>query len=74
MMIVNGPLGHHPRVLTTCDQRRNVRWVLPRHHARKRPASSKSLLAIVVTDHDDDERIHRYADVITQEAARWPDH
>ena len=33
----------------------------------------ESLLAVVVTEHDDDERIERYADIITQEAAQWAD-
>jgi dTDP-4-amino-4,6-dideoxygalactose transaminase len=58
--------------LTACDQR-------PMFAAYSRlpcPAAAsfiESLLAVVVTDHDDDERIHRYADTITQEAARWAD-
>jgi perosamine synthetase len=34
----------------------------------------ESLLAVIVTEHDDDDCIHRYADVISQEAARWADH
>jgi len=29
----------------------------------------ETLLAVVVTEHDDDERTERYADIITQEAA-----
>ena len=38
------------------------------------PASFiESLLAVVLTEHDDDERIERYADIITQEAAQWAD-
>ena len=28
---------------------------------------------VVVTEHDDHERIHRYPDIISQEAARWAD-
>jgi hypothetical protein len=32
----------------------------------------ESLLAVVVTDHDDDRRIRKYADIITKEAAIWP--
>jgi perosamine synthetase len=34
----------------------------------------ESLLAVVVTEHDDDERIRRYADIITQEAVAWAEH
>jgi hypothetical protein len=40
-------------------------------HTATRLRSEKSLLAVIMTGHDDDERIQRYADIIT-EAARWP--
>jgi dTDP-4-amino-4,6-dideoxygalactose transaminase len=29
-------------------------------------------LAVILTDHDSDDQITRYADIITREAARWP--
>jgi perosamine synthetase len=58
--------------LTPCDQR-------PMFASFSRepcPAAATfidSLLAVVITEHDDDERIHRYADIISQEATRWTD-
>jgi perosamine synthetase len=59
--------------LTACDQRPMFAECAPAP-CLKAASFIESLLAIVVTDHDDDERIHRYAEVITQEAVRWPDH
>jgi perosamine synthetase len=58
--------------LTACDQRPMFAGL-----SAPCPAAAtfiESLLALVVTDHDGDERIRRYADIITKEAARWPDH
>jgi perosamine synthetase len=56
--------------LTACDQRPMFApfSTVPCVNAT---AFIESLLAVVVTDHDDDERIRRYADIITKEAARW---
>jgi len=59
--------------LTPCDQRP----MFADFSRAPCPAAAtfiESLLAVIVTEHDDDERIHRYADVISQEAARWADH
>jgi perosamine synthetase len=57
--------------LRACDQR--PMFATPgRPPCRNAAEFIESLLAPVITDHDDDERIHRYADIITTEAARWP--
>lgn len=57
--------------LTACDQRPMFEsaTVAPCANAA---AFIESLLAVVVTDHDDDRRIRKYADIITKEAAIWP--
>jgi perosamine synthetase len=58
--------------LTACDQR--PKFAAPGHAPCVNAAGFiDSLLAVVLTDHDDDERIRRYADIITKEAARWPE-
>jgi dTDP-4-amino-4,6-dideoxygalactose transaminase len=56
--------------LRACDQR-------PMFASQGPPCTNaaafiESLLAPVITDHDDDERIQRHADIITTEAAKWP--
>ena len=59
--------------LVACDQRPMFAQFSPEPcHAAAR--FIETLLAVVVTEHDDDERIERYADIITQEAAQWADH
>jgi dTDP-4-amino-4,6-dideoxygalactose transaminase len=58
--------------LVPCDQRT---MFAGHRHAPCPNASTflESLLAVVVTDHDDDKQICRYADIITTEAAAWPE-
>lgn len=58
--------------LTPCDRRPMFSDFV---HASCRNAASfiESLLAVIVTEHDDDERIQRYADIITREAVAWID-
>jgi perosamine synthetase len=57
--------------LRACDAR--PMFASPDRPACRNAASFiESLLAVVVTDHDDDERIQHYADIITTEAATWP--
>jgi perosamine synthetase len=59
--------------LTACDQRPMFAPFSP----SPCPAAAsflESLLAVVITGHDDHERIRHYADTIRQEAARWPGH
>jgi dTDP-4-amino-4,6-dideoxygalactose transaminase len=59
--------------LMACDQR--PMFASPqRSPCRNATSFIDSLLAIVITDHDDDEQLRRYADIITTEAAAWPDH
>jgi dTDP-4-amino-4,6-dideoxygalactose transaminase len=58
--------------LAACDQR-------PMFAGRDAPCPNAatfldSLLAPVITGHDDDKQIRRYADIITTEAAAWPGH
>jgi dTDP-4-amino-4,6-dideoxygalactose transaminase len=58
--------------LAPCDQR-PMFAEFSRAPCRAAASFIESLLAVVMTEHDDDERIHRYADIVTQEAARWAD-
>jgi perosamine synthetase len=57
--------------LQACDQRPMFASLL---HPPCRNAAGfiESLLAVVVTDHDDDQQIRRYADIIITEATAWP--
>ncbi len=57
--------------LRACDQR-PMFATQERPPCRNAAAFIDSLLAVVVTGHDDDERIQHYADIITTEAAKWP--
>ncbi len=55
--------------LTACDQR--PMFADSRAPCRAAASFIESLLAVVVTEHDDDERIRRYADIISREALSW---
>lgn len=59
--------------LKACDQRPMFANP-PLPPCRNAAAFIESLLAVVVTDHDDDQQIHHYADIITTEATAWPGH
>lgn len=57
--------------LVSCDQRPMFTSRYP--SCPNAAAFLDSLLAVVVTDRDDDKQICRYADIITTEAAAWPE-
>jgi len=56
--------------LTSCDQRPMFSDFADTP-CRIAASFIESLLAVVMTEHDDDKRIRRYADIITREAVAW---
>jgi perosamine synthetase len=58
--------------LTPCDQR-PMFASFSREPCPAAASFIEALLAVVMTEHDDDECIHRYAHIISQEASRWAD-